>query len=225
MTRRWLVVLVTGLTAGAVAAQDAPALKNEKDKVSYALGVGIANQLRAQSVEVNPDALSQGLKDAVSGGETLLTAREVAGIVAGLRKQVRTRPAASQGHAPRAPGGPAGIAVSFKLDPRLATPTYGGERWVSPPTYTRMGEGKTCTVEARAQGLDATGRRVPISPQWTSADPDMVSVTPSVGNDVRILVQRAGESTLRVSSAGLTKELAIKAVYQNDVLQAAIAQR
>ncbi len=30
---------------------------------------------------------------------------------------------------------PTAIQVSFKLDPRLSGPTYGGERWISPPTY------------------------------------------------------------------------------------------
>ncbi len=32
--------------------------------------------------------------------------------------------------------GLAAIQISFKLDPRLTDSTYGGERWVSPRTYT-----------------------------------------------------------------------------------------
>ena len=124
-----------------------------------------------------------------------------------------------------APAAAARIAVSFKMDPRLATGNYGGERWVSPPTYTRVGEGKTCTVEARAQGLDANGRSVPVSPTWTSADPDMVTVTPSEGGDVKILVQRAGESNVSVTAGAVSTELTIKAAYPNNVLQVDISRK
>src|SRR5574342_139624 len=47
------------------------------------------------------------------------------------------------------------INVSFKLDPRLSGPTYGGERWVSPATY--MGASAQDAVEVRARTVDARG--------------------------------------------------------------------
>ena len=112
-----------------------------------------------------------------------------------------------------------------EMDPRIATGNYGGERWVSPPTCTRVGEGKTCTVEARVQGSDATGRSVSFTPKWTSADPEMVTVTPSEGNQVKILVLRPGQTSVRVSSPAFSKELTIKAAYQNNVLQVDISQK
>src|ERR1041385_5911341 len=50
---------------------------NEKDKVSYALGMNIASSLGAnlkrQNVEINNDVLAQALKDGLSGGKTLMT--------------------------------------------------------------------------------------------------------------------------------------------------------
>jgi hypothetical protein len=45
-------------------------------------------------------------------------------------------PLAFAGDEKAAPAAAATINVAFKLDPRLSGPTYGGERWVSPPTYT-----------------------------------------------------------------------------------------
>ena len=111
-----------------------------------------------------------------------------------------------------------GIAVSYKLDPRLTQGSYLGVRWVSPSTFTRVQDGKDLTVEARAHGRDAKGRALNISPEWLPADPEMVSVTPSQGNEVTITVLRAGESTLEVASQGLSKKVHIKAEYRNNVL-------
>ena len=63
------------------------------------------------------------------------------------------------------------IQVSFKLDPRLAGGTYGGEHWVSPPTYGPIVQaGNTYLVEARADMLDAKGQPTSISPEWIAAD-------------------------------------------------------
>lgn len=136
---------------------------------------------------------------------------------------------AGAGKASQEAAGPAaaltGIKVSFKLDPRLTRGMYMGDRWVSPPVYTStVHEGKELTVEARAEGLDAGGRQVKISPTWTPADPDMVTVTLGQGNDVKITVQRAGQSSLEVASPGYSKKLAIKAIYKNNTVQVEISQ-
>lgn len=114
------------------------------------------------------------------------------------------------------------IQVSFKLDPRITQGLYMGERWVSPATYT--GTSAQDTVEARVQGTDAKGRPVSISPKWIPADPEMVTVSPSQGSQVKITVKRAGESRLQVTSQGVSKELSVKAAVRNNVLQVEIAQ-
>jgi FKBP-type peptidyl-prolyl cis-trans isomerase FklB len=114
------------------------------------------------------------------------------------------------------------LQVSFKLDPRLTQGQYLGELWVSPPTYT--GTTGQDTVEARAQGTDGRGRPVNTSPRWIPADPEMVTVSPSEGNQVKITVKRAGESRLQVISQGVSKELSVKAVHKNSVLQVEITQ-
>ena len=66
------------------------------------------------------------------------------------------------------------IRFSFKLDPRLAGGTYGGERWISGPAYTGIGGQKT--VEVRAKVVDATGKPLNVNPKWVPDDPAMVSV-------------------------------------------------
>lgn len=114
------------------------------------------------------------------------------------------------------------IKFSFKLDPRLAGGTYGGERWVARPTYT--GIGGQSIVEVRARVFDAVGRPTNVSPTWIPDDPAMVSVTPGDGMQVKITVQGAGESKLRVAAPGFFRELSIKATVTNDVMQVQISQ-
>ncbi len=77
MKLRWIAVLGIVLFASSVCAGDNIELKDEKDKVSYSIGINIGNNLKRQSVEVNPDILLQGIKDVLSGGKTLMTEQEV----------------------------------------------------------------------------------------------------------------------------------------------------
>ena len=117
------------------------------------------------------------------------------------------------------------ITVLFKLDARLSGGTYGGERWLSPPTFTSAAQGGTVgTVEARVKGIDDKGRRVDIVPEWTATHPEMVTVTPGEGDAFRITVKRVGESRLKVASQGISKELRVKATYLGQAIQVEVTQ-
>jgi hypothetical protein len=201
-------------------AQGAAALESQKEKLSYALGMVLGNQFREQSVEVDLDRYVQGLKDAQSGSQTLLTEAEARATISVLQRELKRK----QTSPPVASTALTDIKVAFKLDSRLTRGMYMGDRWVSPPTFTQVGEGKEVTVEATAQGLDATGKPVKISPEWTPEDSGMVTVTPGQGDAVRITVQRAGQSQLKVVSSGVSTELQIKATYQGDTIQVEISQ-
>ena len=91
---RSIIILAVALASGAAAAQDAPALKTQKDKVSYALGMDLGNQLRKSSIEVDPAVFGQGLKDALSGGKTLLTEEQVRTAISGLQAEMKRKEAA-----------------------------------------------------------------------------------------------------------------------------------
>jgi FKBP-type peptidyl-prolyl cis-trans isomerase FklB len=67
--------------SAAAAKTPAPlALKTQKDKFSYALGMSngkrLAESLRKQSVPFDPAILARGMKDGLAGGKTLLTEQE-----------------------------------------------------------------------------------------------------------------------------------------------------
>jgi FKBP-type peptidyl-prolyl cis-trans isomerase FklB len=51
-------------------------LATEKDKLSYAIGMDLGENFKAQSIDVNPSVLSTGVKDALSGGAALMTSAQ-----------------------------------------------------------------------------------------------------------------------------------------------------
>jgi FKBP-type peptidyl-prolyl cis-trans isomerase len=82
----------------------ASALKTQKDKLSYAIGMTVGTQLgsnlKKQSVEVDSRLVSQGLSDALSGGKTLLTEEEAKASLKELENDIRKKQQAkSQGSA------------------------------------------------------------------------------------------------------------------------------
>ena len=53
--------------------EKSPQLKDQKDKVSYSIGLNIGFNLNRQNVQINPDVLSAGIKDAIAGKPQLTT--------------------------------------------------------------------------------------------------------------------------------------------------------
>ena len=47
--------------------EKSPQLKDQKDKVSYSIGLNIGFNLGRQNVQVNRDLLAAGIKDAIAG--------------------------------------------------------------------------------------------------------------------------------------------------------------
>lgn len=71
-----------------MSAQEKPALKNQKEKISYIIGVDIGNNLKRQSIDIDPDILAKGIKDILSGGKTLLTDQEVSETMVAFQKEM-----------------------------------------------------------------------------------------------------------------------------------------
>lgn len=64
-------------------------LTTDKQKASYAVGMNIGSSIRRQSVDVDPDILARGLKDALAGGKTLLTDEEAKAALTALQAEAR----------------------------------------------------------------------------------------------------------------------------------------
>ena len=82
---RWILTLALLLTPAFAGAQDAPALRTDKEKLSYAMGMDLGGQLKAQSVEIDADLFAAGLKTMLAGGKTLLTDAEAKAAISQLQ--------------------------------------------------------------------------------------------------------------------------------------------
>ena len=77
--------------ASAVSAEENVALKDQKDKVNYSIGMDIGNTLKILSVDVNFDILVQGIRDVLSGNKTLLTAQESRDTIIAFQKEMKAK--------------------------------------------------------------------------------------------------------------------------------------
>jgi FKBP-type peptidyl-prolyl cis-trans isomerase FklB len=91
MKSLFVVSAVILLLANQVLGDSDNALKNQKDKLSYTIGVSTGKNLKKQSVDVDPDMMMKGLKDGLSGGKTLLTGKEMDDIMAALQNDMAAR--------------------------------------------------------------------------------------------------------------------------------------
>jgi FKBP-type peptidyl-prolyl cis-trans isomerase len=65
-------LLVVGLLAARVSAQETPILMARQDKMSYAVGVDLSRNFTRQGIEVDADLVAKGLRDVFSGGKLLI---------------------------------------------------------------------------------------------------------------------------------------------------------
>ena len=82
---RWILAIVMVALPVLALAQEAPALKTEKEKLSYAMGMDLGGQLKAQSVDIDPALFAEGLKAALAGAKTLMTDAEAKAVISKLQ--------------------------------------------------------------------------------------------------------------------------------------------
>jgi FKBP-type peptidyl-prolyl cis-trans isomerase FklB len=82
-----ILAAVVMLSGSACARQTSTSadLKTDKDKASYAVGLNVGKSLQRESIDVDPDIVEQGIKDAMAGGKTLMTDEEVKAAMAALK--------------------------------------------------------------------------------------------------------------------------------------------
>ena len=79
------------LLANQVIAGENLVLKNQKDKVSYIIGIDIGKNLKNQSIDIDPDILARGIKDVISGKKPLMTEQEVQETTAAFQKEMTAK--------------------------------------------------------------------------------------------------------------------------------------
>src|SRR5438045_8512624 len=89
--KRFIVIVSASLLAFPLFGQDkSPQLKDQKDKVSYSIGMQIGFNLGRQKVDVNPDVLAAGIKDALAG-KPQLTSDQVKDVMAQFEKDMEQK--------------------------------------------------------------------------------------------------------------------------------------
>jgi FKBP-type peptidyl-prolyl cis-trans isomerase FklB len=71
--------------------QSPTTLNTPKDKLSYAIGLNIGRSLEKDAIEVDPEIVAQGFKDALAGGKTLLTDEEAKAAIVALQADLRKK--------------------------------------------------------------------------------------------------------------------------------------
>src|SRR4029077_5909847 len=70
--------------------EKSPQLKDQKDKVSYSIGLNIGSNLTKQNISINPDVLAAGIKDAIAG-KPQLTPDQVKEIMTAFEKDMEQK--------------------------------------------------------------------------------------------------------------------------------------
>jgi FKBP-type peptidyl-prolyl cis-trans isomerase FklB len=88
MKSRVIVVLGVLFLVSQVGAQENLVLKNQKEKVSYIIGVDIGGNLKKQSIDIDQSILVKGIKDGLAGAKPLLTDQEIQETMIAFKKEV-----------------------------------------------------------------------------------------------------------------------------------------
>ena len=75
-------------TAPDASSASIPGLPTQKDKVSYAIGMNLGERMHKDGVDIDPEVLAHGMKDALSGGTPAMTADQVRSSLTDLRNQL-----------------------------------------------------------------------------------------------------------------------------------------
>jgi FKBP-type peptidyl-prolyl cis-trans isomerase FklB len=84
---------IIGTAHAAAPAVTAPAstLTTDKDKLSYAIGMDLGENFKAQSIDINPVILANGIKDAIAGTPALMTAAQREETMMKFQKEFRAK--------------------------------------------------------------------------------------------------------------------------------------
>ena len=71
--------------------QEAKELKDQKEKLSYVIGIDIGKALQKQGVPIDPDLVAKGIKDGVLGGKLLMSDQEIQETMMAFQKEMRAK--------------------------------------------------------------------------------------------------------------------------------------
>ncbi len=91
-----LLIVATSLVLSPLALAADAQLKDQKDKVSYSIGLDIGTTLKRQLIDVNANLLNSGIQDGLNGKKPLLSEEEVKATMATFQKDMMAKQAAAK---------------------------------------------------------------------------------------------------------------------------------
>jgi FKBP-type peptidyl-prolyl cis-trans isomerase FklB len=160
MRRTAIVVAVVVLlvTAANGVAADATALKSEREKTSYALGVEVGSNLKRQGVDLDAALIAQGLRDVLTGGTLLLGEAEVRAAVMAFQKELMAKQQEAQKavSAKAKAEGEAFLAANATKDGVVTLPSGLQYKVITPGSGASPKASDTVSVHYRGRLIDGT---------------------------------------------------------------------
>jgi len=91
MKQLCIVLLCLVVMTIQLSAQKKTTLKTEKDKVSYIIGTDIAKNLKKQGIDIDPDMLFKGLKDAFTEQKLALSDSEIQQVMMAFQQEMMAK--------------------------------------------------------------------------------------------------------------------------------------
>ena len=166
MVKKLLVaVLFVGLLVCRVSAEDKPELKNntqdlkeKKDKISYSIGFGFGNSVKKQMADVNPEYLLQGMKDALSGNQPVMSEKDMRETMMEFQKEMMAKEAerAHELAAKNKTEGEKFLAENKKREGVITLPSGLQYKVITEGTGNTPKDTDTVTVDYRGTLIDGT---------------------------------------------------------------------
>lgn len=92
MKMKLVTAAVLGLAMSTtMAAIDASTLTTDKDKLSYSIGADLGKNFKTQGIDINPEALSKGMQDGMSGTQLILTEQQMKDVLNKFQKDLMAK--------------------------------------------------------------------------------------------------------------------------------------
>ena len=86
-----MIILGVLVLVSQVNAQENRVLNTQKNKMSYIIGMDIGSNLKKQSIDVDPNILAKGIKDALAGQKPLLSDQEIRETMAAHQSEMKAK--------------------------------------------------------------------------------------------------------------------------------------
>lgn len=151
---KYFIAIVAALVlAMPVVAQEKTQLKDQKDKVSYAIGLNIGMNLGKQKIAINSDAFAAGVKDGLNG-KPQMTEAQVKETMTAFEKDMETQQAAAGDK--NAKDGEKFLAENKKKEGVKTTASGLQYKVIKEGTGAPPKEADTVTVNYRGTLIDGT---------------------------------------------------------------------